>query len=264
MSDFSSYLNQYSFLEQMIKDDSFIQVEEVNKGIRWLPDMEYEDRGGNCVWNSCNGKFYYHKYPKALNEFIGEMIAKRIKLDTAHYEPVYFKGSLMLRTPDFRNYSYKYIYLTDIFYNDYCSSIETLRKKLNLTEKDVDDVLKMIALDLFMRQTDRCGVNIMVKQNKEYLDYSLAPIYDYSNAFPSSFKKYGSDIVDLKMTKEDVSKKMEKYPKFYDYLKRMLEISMLEMLKEFCLKYNLELTDEVKNFYLLEEEKSKEMITSIM
>ena len=78
----------------MIKQDSYIQVEQENIKYRWL-DMEYYDRGVDEKWNYTNGKYYYHKYAKNLNEFIGEMLADILNLPTAHYEPVFFHKILL-------------------------------------------------------------------------------------------------------------------------------------------------------------------------
>ena len=51
-----------------------------------------------------------------------------------------------------------------------------------------EDVMKLFALDIFMRQVDRGSVNILLEES--FGEINLAPVYDYSASFLGMAKHY--------------------------------------------------------------------------
>ena len=149
------------FFRKSIKTDTYlrrIKPEEL-RGYREAI-LDYKRYFIKSVWN--------------YNEIVGELLAKKLKLSSAHYEPAISYEEYFMISPDFRYTDYKYRNLfefdngkraSEIFNNSLNNNLEEFMKYYKLTGEDYQNILKLIALDIFMRQRDRSSVNLMVYSN---------------------------------------------------------------------------------------------------
>lgn len=207
-------------------------------------------------WFKYDGIFYYLKYIDDLNEFIGEYIARKIKLKSAHYIPVNKDENILVASENFKKMDCTYLNAGD------------LSKQIPLTElldnpkyKDIKkNLFKLFSLDLYMNQKDRSIPNILFQidtANK----LTLAPIYDYSNSFNCcSYDVYDNPILEIPMDKVGFNIILNKYPDLYNYIINILDIELEEILDKICNDFDFELKDEYKSYYLTREKYTKGII----
>ena len=207
--------------------------------IDWQEKIGVEDFEKNRLknWAKIDGKYYYVKDFENYNEIIGEIIAKSLNLDTAHYEIGKYKRKNKYMTENFKEKGKEYLKI-------YQTELNNRRDILDIVNNDLrNDLLKMYALDIFMMQTDRCNVNLMfVKENDKL---RLAPLYDYSYAYldmASGYIAYRNCIRNIYMTEKSINKFMEEYPSLANYINIILNTDYLKLLKEELLQYEIELT----------------------
>lgn len=211
-------------------------------------------------WFKYDGCFYYLKYTDSLNELIGERIAKKINLRSASYIPVLKDGCVLIASRNFKKMNCKYL------------NVEELEKKLNIFEL-LDDskysiirnqLFKLFSLDIFMRQKDRSIPNLLFEVNTEN-NLSLAPIFDYSNAFNGfNYDKYDNPIKDIYLDKIKFDKLMNEYPELYKYIKNISKIDLEQIILEICDEFDLTLIDSVRDYYLTKEEQSKKILKKVL
>ena len=211
----------------------------------WQEKIGVEEYEKNRLknWANIDGKFYYIKEVVNYNEIIGELIAKSLKLDTAHYEIGKYKRKNKYMTENFKEEGKEYLKI-------YQTELNNRKDILDIVNNDLrNDLLKMYALDIFMMQTDRCNVNLMfVKENDKL---RLAPLYDYSNAYfnlSTGYLGYRNCIRNVYMIKESIDKFMNEYPHIEDYMNIILNTDYLKLLKEELLKYELELSKKQESY----------------
>lgn len=256
--------SKFHFLESMITPFSEIKddkkenlLAKPKKSGLIQTDSFYEN------WANIERTWYYHKFAKNLNEFIGEILADNLDVPTAHYEPAYRGGKLMVRTPDFRLYNHDYCNLYQIYPKYEQTTFEDFINLLNLDRDSVLNILKMFAIDIYMRQPDRSNVNILFKKGRFSKTWSFAKIFDYTNGFSGNFTRYENAILSMDMTKEDVYQKLGNFPEFFEYLDTLSHLDLLRLLKNWCGRYGLNMTEEIENYYKQEEDISKRLIKEI-
>lgn len=247
--------NEKTFLESMITDNSYVErSDSIDTSLTEVGDNQFECK-------------YFYKNQKLLNEFIGERLAKKLKLETAHYTPCIVNNNVMVKTKNFKKYDYDYMNPDSVLKkHSPVSEMDDLERYVD--DKCIDDILKLFALDIYMRQEDRCFVNILFKKNRYDNIISLAPIYDYSESFINTlgakYNIYFNALFDVVLRKETIKTSFIKYPKFYDYLEKLSKIDLEEIIVGFCDDYDLISPKEVIDYYKKEEEKSKTLIKGIM
>ena len=112
----------------------------------------------------------------------------------------------------------------------------------------------MYAIDIYMRQMDRADVNILFEKTNE--GYELAPLYDYTSSMAGNyFKTYYNGINDIELTKANMDKV------FLDMLSR---VDLEKIVNDICDEYRLINTGDIKEYYKEEQEKSVNLIKSIL
>lgn len=249
-------------LNIMVKSSTFIpniseeHFELARESFKYA-NMSEEDKYRISNWFKYDGSLYYLKYISDLNEFIGEYLAKYLKLKSAHYMPVKRNGSIFVASRNFR--------FMDCDYLNYYELPKDIDILEDIEFSDIrSSLFKMFSLDIYMRQRDRSYVNFMfLKDTTGKL--SLAPVYDYSYSFSTSnYKVYDNSIMDIPMNREKVAEICNKYPELYDYLIQISSVDMEDILRKICSRYDLELKDEVKTHYLEEDEISKKMLKKVL
>lgn len=211
-------------------------------------------------WIKFDGCFYFLKHASNLNELIGEAIAKKIKLRTAHYMPVLKDGFVLLASRNFRKMNCRYLNVDEL------KSTMKINDILDNPKYDMiqEQLFKLFSLDIYMRQTDRTIPNLLFEiDTKDNL--LLAPTFDYSNAFYNlEYKKYNNPILEICMDKKTIDMIMNKYPDLYKYIKNISLLDLQQILVDICDEHDLKLLGSVKDYYLMEDEKSKKMLKKIL
>lgn len=211
-------------------------------------------------WFKYEGAFYYLKYVDDLNEFIGEYIARKIKLKSAHYIPVIKDDNVLVASENFKKMNCTYLNAGD------------LSKQFPLTElldnpkyNDIKkNLFKLFSLDLFMLQKDRSIPNILF-QIDTIGKLTLCPIYDYSNSFNQcNYDVYDNPILELPINKVKLNTILNKYPELYSYIINVLDIELEKILNEICDDFDFELADDYKSYYLTKEITMKKMLREII
>lgn len=223
-----------------------------------------------------NGKHYYAKIldtKKTITELLGSSLAKLIQLNAVDYKIGKYKNDFFVLSevffnPDF-DYTYSYdFYGTDAtnmylrnsliferYYLSFCKMFKKIDNSLML-----ENILKLIALDLKMGQTDRNDHNLILQTSKDNNITNLAPIFDFAEAYedkPTLSEKYFYENAFVILRKNFLSLYMFclKNPKILEYLNILCDTPIVGVLEELEKKLNIIFNDYEKKYY---EEKDKE------
>ena len=131
--------------------------------------------------------------------------------------------------------------------------------------KDIErDLVKLYALDIFMRQFDRCSCNIMFKEDKSGI--SLAPVYDYTCSLQNwDMDEYQNDVQNLELNSSSFDKFILEHPELRDYLDYLLRsVDLREIVSSVANRYSLNLKDEDYEFYRENDEISKRLVRGLL
>ena len=237
------------------------------------------------------GLFYKDEKPelfvKDFNhaEFIGEELCNIRNLRCAHYFVVgcdtydlkrtircgdidrYFKYGIA--SYDFKDPKKKYKLLADYK----LSGNDKFHTMLSKTDSDRNreelyyDMLELLALDIYMGQTDRTDRNIAFELDKDN-NTSLSPLYDFEYSVnPSLIGKRTiqgfSDLIflnDLKIIKDFI----RKHPEFGDILKEYLDIDLCDVIYRAYAKRGLGIPDSKWQYYEEFEDDRQKVIKKII
>ena len=177
------------------------------------------------AWYKYNDEYYYFKKMddnpnRFVNELIGEKLANRLNLDTVHYEIAkqgYYYG---VASKYFKNKDSKYYFMKDLCLPNQpsnFSNLERLKDKCkNKKEYNtlIKEILKSVAIDLYMGQLDRYQANIQFRKDKTGLH--LAPMYDYEKSFLIDDNYLQTNLIRVDLNSDE-------YIRMYPYLKDLLE-----------------------------------------
>lgn len=223
-----------------------------------------------------DGKYYYPKIvdtKKMINELLGTYFSKMIGLDAVDYQLGIHNNQLYILSEVFYNPEFTYSHCYNLYDTN---AINMYYKKRQFFEKYylnyfkmfdkitnpnmLTQLLKLIAVDLKMGQTDRGDRNLILKTKNETNDTDLAPIYDFSDSYeenPTQSEKYYYDNSFVILRKNFFSLFMfcQKNPEILDYLKILCNISTNQVLEEIENDKQIIISDYEKHYY---EEKDNE------
>ena len=208
-------------------------------------------------WAKINDKYYYVKsnYGK-YHEIIGEIIAKSLKLDTAHYEICKMNDKYFYLSPNFKdkNKIYKRVY--ELFNGkNIIDQIDDLEL--------VKQILKMTALDIFMMQVDRTAFNYLFEIDEKI---KLAPLYDYSCCYfanSNTYELYMNGLFKLPMKSKELREFKEKYPELENYLDIIYDTDYLKLLKNNLKIYDHNLESSNEKYYSEKFNEGRKLINKI-
>ncbi len=220
------------------------------------------------------------------SEIIGEELCRIKNIRCSHYfiagiadytlkTPVWYEDiqdkcmALKIASPTFKRRGYRYFEIEDFGIVPTDDSIDHLlqlshgeenRKQLYM------DLLNMIALDIYMRQTDRYSYNYMFEQDREK-NIRLAPLFDFETSLEDDvddneiFSKcdlYGFETID------DCKRFIDKYPEFYDVLSSYLDLDLGYVVQDTFAKRRMNLPEKYSDHYRDFGERRKEFIKRIV
>ena len=209
-------------------------------------------------WTMINNELYYYKLFN-FNELIGEYLCKYLGLDSVHNELSIESRTLYLVTKSFIENNCKYRF------SKFESFESFLKNSINEGNKNklIIDHMKLFAIDIYMRQIDRKHYsNMTYKINKNgYI--SLAPVYDFSNAF-GIFNYYTNVYFDIAFDKYEFNNLFKEYPHLFYKLEKLYKLDFYNIISSILLDYRLEMTDEKWMYYEKQSEKSNKILKKIL
>lgn len=224
-----------------------------------------------------DGEYYYAKYIndiKMINELIGSYMSKYIGLDTVDYKIGIYNGNMYALSKIFYMKDYEYYNVPTLyrlnpknllnvkdklFHNLYVCKTEVIDKTKD--KELIENILKLITVDLKMGQRDRHVNNVLLK--KKYDKVSLAPVYDYGYSYMSD-SKIGSDIyydspfIILRKNLLSVKVLSMKYPNIKKYIDKICDIDIEDLLLELESLNGISFTkDEIENIKSMDKENMK-------
>lgn len=223
-----------------------------------------------------NDEIYYIKYDNIINELIGSFLAKKINLDSVDYQIGIFNDYIYTLSKLFYNKDYEYFYPNDyskfkinpssiICQNPitymYCFKSKLKQFDCNL----IDELLKLIALDLKMGQLDRSGSNLMIKKNIKTEVVDFAPIYDYSNSYSTilAFEYYINVYLFIRNNNCSLKRLTKKFPQIMEYIDILKKIDMEEILESIEKEKNIELEHNEKEYRLILDKEYTKLLKRI-
>ena len=221
-----------------------------------------------------DSKYYYLKDANSfeiLNELIGSCLAHKIDLDTVDYEIV---------KEDARTYKV----MSEVFY-DKLYNYQDAREKGPIFNENISKglkgekiaskydnliagLLKLIALDLKMGQSDRNPKNIIIKESKiDRNDISLTETFDYGYSYadnPGTNRMYYENpYVSIRKNMDSVYEFASMNSGIVDAIKTLKNINIIDILSEITDTYDIELSDNVKKYYMGKDLTNNELFRRI-
>ena len=226
-------------------------------------------------WHEIDGSWYYFKdfdkYPDPtsnfINELIGEYLSLYLDIPSVHYKIGKADDKYGLLSLYFRDKKNRYIDPRNIGlyanYND-LSNLENIIsccKNENNFKEVVNELSKMIAIDLYMGQTDRTSNNFVFQKNKDGLH--LAPLYDFENSFltpRSTYEPISYNAACLFTIKLKHKEGIKKQPELEEYLNRLLYLDIEKVLSDIQESLKIDIPKERVNAYKNYVEKRKKLL----
>lgn len=222
-------------------------------------EEEFLDELGFSKWEYLNrfkdyliekdSKYYFMKKVSNIylyNEIIGRYLCNKINLNTTDLlveRKGIFRNAIL--TPNYRDKDYAYYRPRDNFeygmrtrnFNDsYFKDLDTPLK---------DDVLKLLAVDLMMEQTDRYSRNMEVSILGD--ERRLAPVIDFELSFNNNSKfTYFNPFILINKNIKSLDKFYECYPEGYKYLDTIFKVTAGELIDYINDEYKLKVKRLVK------------------
>lgn len=212
---------------------------------------------------------YYLKYANIINELIGSFLARKINLPSVDYQIGVYENELYALSELFYNNDFEYFYPKDYpgfkmiikkkFRPNFVTDIYYFKNKLSQFDDNLlNELLKLIALDLKMGQVDRHGHNLMFQKNLKDGLIDLAPVYDYSNSyafFEKPFKYYRNVYLLIRNNKQSLQNLVKKYPQIIEYFAILKELSMEEILAGIEKEKNIEIKPSEKEYRIAKDKE---------
>lgn len=228
-----------------------------------------------------NDYWYYFKtsnsmYPFSLfNELIGTYLSKLLNIKSVTYDIAFANNTYGITSRNFKSNKYDYYFLSnlpiDYLEKGHLCNIQLLRN-LCIDEENykniLNSILKLLAIDLYMLQSDRGIVNLQFEINKETKYFDLAPIYDFSNCMFKQIKNINIPNPIINLNSSTLAIIMSEYPNFKEYLEILLDNKMSNIWNYISIDYSFNMEsmeyDRIHDYYEIKEENVKKYIKQIL
>ena len=220
-------------------------------------------------------------------ELIGEELCRIKNIRCAHYF-IAGIGPYNLKAPVWYEYAQKYCSVFRIasknFHEPDCtykSAVQygfsqddpELFEKILTVAKDEEnkkqlcmDMLQMLALDIYMGQTDRYAFNYEFEEDSSHR-VRLAPLFDFQYSVDPQWLNEGDicfgDLYSFK-TIEDCKEFIRKYPVFRDILSSYLGVDLEYVVRDAFSRRNMKMPEKKFEYYRQFDQDRKDMIHRIV
>lgn len=234
-----------------------------------------------------NAYWYYFKKDKnnyeypfyIIDELIGMFLSKKRELETLEYEIAKVNNTYGLASKNFKSDDYTYHTLSSLIGNPLDGNKYYNLELLKLAcvdeeneKKLLQNIFKMLAIDIVMLQKDRCSINLQFQINKKTGELDIAPIYDFSNCSPriilNSKKTWNLRNVLLDINENSIQWLLNNYTLFREELEFYLEQDLNFVWDEICLYYQFDQDtaayERVKDYYKIKEDSVRKYIRQLI
>lgn len=189
-------------------------------------------------WYKYNKELYFFKKMddkpnRFVNELIGEKLSNILGIDTIHYEIAKQGFDYGLASKNFKKTGNRYYFMKDLYLPNQptnFSNLDRLKEKCKTNEEYeilLNEILKALAIDLYMNQMDRYQSNIQFRKDKTGLH--LAPLYDFEKSFLLNENYYQSNLLRVYLNSDEYIKT---YPYLKEELEKLFELDIEDTLEE--------------------------------
>lgn len=254
MTEFSCFQNEYDSSNEKY-------ILNLAKSINIEPDLlsTYNN------WLKINNKYFYFKSNNAFQELLIEKLFEEVKVRTVKHQIVKFNDEIGIISQNYRKPNLLYYYFSEIItgYNSENNFIEinnSIKKVMKHEDYEnyLNQMFKIIAVDILFGQYDRWEYNVFFAKSKEHI--CLAPMFDNGCIFLEDYNDiliYGSCFGTLSFSTdyEDyfTTDTLRKFSQMVCSLEKALNLDLSKIFDNLELEYKIKICKEIRtqiqNYY---------------
>lgn len=254
MTEFSCFQNEYDSSNEKY-------ILNLAKSINIEPDLlsTYNN------WLKINNKYFYFKSNNAFQELLIEKLFEEVKVRTVKHQIVKFNDEIGIISQNYRKPNLLYYYFSEIItgYNSENNFIEinnSIKKVMKHEDYEnyLNQMFKIIAIDILFGQYDRWEYNVFFAKSKEHI--CLAPMFDNGCIFLEDYNDiliYGSCFGTLSFSTdyEDyfTTDTLRKFSQMVCSLEKALNLDLSKIFDNLELEYKIKICKEIRtqiqNYY---------------
>ena len=216
-------------------------------------------------WLKINNKYFYFKSNNAFQELLIEKLFEEIKVRTVKHQIVKFNDEIGIISQNYRKPNLLYYYFSEIItgYNSENNFIEinnSIKKAMKHEDYEnyLNQMFKIIAVDILFGQYDRWEYNVFFAKSKEHI--CLAPMFDNGCIFLEDYNDiliYGSCFGTLSFSTdyEDyfTTNTLRKFSQMVCSLEKALNFELSKIFDNLEVEYKIKICKEIRtqiqNYY---------------
>lgn len=216
-------------------------------------------------WLKINNKYFYFKSNNAFQELLIEKLFEEIKVRTVKHQIVKFNDEIGIISQNYRKPNLLYYYFSEIItgYNSENNFIEinnSIKKAMKHEDYEnyLNQMFKIIAVDILFGQYDRWEYNVFFAKSKEHI--CLAPMFDNGCIFLEDYNDiliYGSCFGTLSFSTEYedyfTTNTLRKFSQMVCSLEKALNFDLSKIFDNLELEYKIKICKEIRtqiqNYY---------------
>ena len=254
MTEFSCFQNEYDSSNEKY-------ILNLAKSINIEPDLlsTYNN------WLKINNKYFYFKSNNAFQELLIEKLFEEVKVRTVKHQIVKFNDEIGIISQNYRKPNLLYYYFSEIItgYNSENNFIEinnSIKKVMKHEDYEnyLNQMFKIIAVDILFGQYDRWEYNVFFAKSKEHI--CLAPMFDNGCIFLEDYNDiliYGSCFGTLSFSTEYedyfTTDTLRKFSQMVCSLEKALNLDLSKIFDNLELEYKIKICKEIRtqiqNYY---------------
>lgn len=216
-------------------------------------------------WLKINNKYFYFKSNNAFQELLIEKLFEEVKVRTVKHQIVKFNDEIGIISQNYRKPNLLYYYFSEIItgYNSENNFIEinnSIKKAMKHEDYEnyLNQMFKIIAVDILFGQYDRWEYNVFFAKSKEHI--CLAPMFDNGCIFLEDYNDiliYGSCFGTLTFSTdyEDyfTTNTLRKFSQMVCSLEKALNFDLSKIFDNLEVEYKIKICKEIRtqiqNYY---------------
>ena len=216
-------------------------------------------------WLKINNKYFYFKSNNAFQELLIEKLFEEIKVRTVKHQIVKFNDEIGIISQNYRKPNLLYYYFSEIITgysseNNFIEINNSIKKAMKHEDYEnyLNQMFKIIAVDILFGQYDRWEYNVFFAKSKEHI--CLAPMFDNGCIFLEDYNDiliYGSCFGTLTFSTdyEDyfTTNTLRKFSQMVCSLEKALNFDLSKIFDNLELEYKIKICKEIRtqiqNYY---------------
>lgn len=209
-------------------------------------------------WLKINNKYFYFKSNNAFQELLIEKLFEEVKVRTVKHQIVKFNDEIGIISQNYRKPNLLYYYFSEIItgYNSENNFIEinnSIKKAMKHEDYEnyLNQMFKIIAVDILFGQYDRWEYNVFFAKSKEHI--YLAPMFDNGCIFLEDYNDiliYGSCFGTLSFSTEYedyfTTDTLRKFSQMVCSLEKALNLDLSKIFDNLELEYKIKICKEIR------------------